>query len=104
MTTAIHGNQVHTITAGEAQQMIEQIQHGKIFRVDFVRRTDGGFRRMICRRGVSQNVNGVGQRYDPHEHDLVCVYDMQREGHRMIPLDAILSIKMFGVEYEVAAA
>ena len=103
MTTTIHSNEARSISAEEARRMIEQIQHGRIFRVDFVRRTDGRLRRMICRRGVLRGINGQGQRYDPQQHDLVCVYDMARRGFRMIPLDAILGIKMFGVEYQVAA-
>ena len=104
MTTTIDGNEIQTVSPGEARQMIEKIEHGKIFRVDFIRRTDGVHRRMVCRRGVSRGVNGMGQRYDPHEHDLVCVYDMERRGFRMIPLDAIIGIRVCGVEYEVAAA
>ena len=34
---------------------------GRIFKICFVKRTDGSFREMLCRTGVTINVNGSGQ-------------------------------------------
>ena len=51
---------------------------GKIFTVDFIKRTNGEPRTMNCRRNVQKGVKGVGLKFDPKEKDLLVVYDMQK--------------------------
>lgn len=74
---------------------------GKIFRVEFIKRTTGELRVMVARLGVSKDVKGVGLAFDPFAKGLLTAYDMQKEQYRMINLDAIVSLKLEGQEYEV---
>lgn len=60
------------------QEFIEQTSDGRIFTVDFVKRTDNTMRTMSCRRGVTKGVKGVGMSYDPQAKNLLTVYDMQK--------------------------
>jgi len=80
---------------------------GKIFTVEFYKRTDGSLRVMNCRRGVQKGVKGVGMAYNPAEKNLLVVYDMQKleEGKdekgafRMINLSDLKTLKMNGAVY-----
>ena len=72
---------------------------GRVFTVNFVKRTDGEVRTMNCRSGVSKGVTGVGRTFDPNEHGLMSVYDMQVRDYRMINLDHILTAQVDGTEY-----
>lgn len=76
----------------------DALRSGKIFSVVFDKRTTGDVRRMLCRGRVRYTAKGT-KPYDPRKHSLVVVYDMERQGWRSIPLDAILQIKTSGVTY-----
>ena len=58
-------------------------------------------RKMNCRKGVKKDVSGEGQKYDPASKDLICVRDVQKKAHRMIPLDSITAISITGRKYNV---
>ena len=73
---------------------------GKIFRIDFIKRTTGELRTMVCRIGVSKGITGEGLKFNPNKQGLQVVWDMQKENYRMINLDAVISIKLSGQEYE----
>ena len=49
---------------------------------------------MVCRFGVNKNLTGKGMSYDPLDRGMFCVYDMQKQGYRMIRVDAIDTIKI----------
>lgn len=68
---------------------------GRIFAVEFVKRSDGTLRMMNCRTGVSKGVKGVGS-YDAEEHNLIRVFDMHRNAFRTIPVEGIRRIKIDG--------
>lgn len=88
-------------------QFEKAVGGGKIFTVQFYKRTNGELRTMNCRRGVSKGVTGKGMAYDPRERDLLTVYDMQKinEGStekgafRMINLSDLVSLKFGGKEF-----
>lgn len=84
-----------------AKKKIEQIADGKIFTVFFIKKTDGTRRKMNCRKGVKKGVNGNGLKFNPADHNLVTVYDMQKQGHRMVNLETVYALRMEGVEYIV---
>lgn len=69
----------------------KQLSGGKIFTVTFVKK-DGSIREMNARLGVKKGVKGVGMSYDPIERGLLPVYDMQRDGFRMINCKTIKKI------------
>lgn len=83
------------------QEFVDRAREsGHIFAVEFVKRTDGTIREMLCRTGVTKGTSGGSMGYRPEDHGLLSVYDMQRAGFRSIPVDAILHLSMGGKRYE----
>lgn len=74
---------------------------GKVFRVEFIKRSTGELRVMHARIGVSKDVKGVGLAFDPFAKGLLTVYDMNKDAYRMINLDAVISLRVLGQEYKV---
>lgn len=89
------------------ETFFEKTEGGKIFTVEFIKRTNGELRTMNCRRGVQKGVKGVGLKFEPAEKDLLVVYDMQKieEGKdekgafRMINLADLVALRMDGKSY-----
>lgn len=82
------------------QQFVNRAREsGHIFAVEFVKRTDGSIREMLCRTGVTKGTKGGSMGYDPANHGLLSVYDMQKKGFRSIPVDAIQHLSMDGERY-----
>jgi hypothetical protein len=75
----------------------EMVADGKIFTVEFIKK-DGSLRKMNARLGVKKYVKGIGLSFDPAEKNLLPVFDMQKEGYRMINASTILRIKIGGKE------
>ena len=78
----------------------EAAQDGTIFSVDFIKRTTGEERHMVCRLGVKAHLKGGVKKFDDKEKNLLTVYDVQKNGYRSIPLDAIIRVKIHGKVYE----
>lgn len=74
------------------------VKNGKIFSVEFIKRTDGKIRRMVARTGVHSG--GGDLPYDPTIHNLITVYDMNKKGFRNIPVDNIISLRAGGKTYQ----
>lgn len=82
---------------------------GTFFRVDFIKRTDGSLRRMLCRTGVKPDNPGSGRRYRPSDHALVSVWDCgvaslgggKDSAYRQIPVDGITALRIRGTTYRV---
>ena len=77
-----------------------QCSGGKIFAVEFVKRSDSSLREMVCRLGVKAHLAGGEPAYDFNAKGLLPVYDMQN-GYRCIPLENITRIKIDGEWKEV---
>jgi len=90
-----------TITPSKAKEMMEK-SNGKIFTVCFIKKTDGKYREMNARIGVSVGVNGTGRNFKPGDYDLLGVYDMQKHAHRMVNLRQVVVLRMEDKEYRVA--
>jgi hypothetical protein len=78
----------------------EAAADGTIFSVTFRKRTDGTIREMVCRTGVKAHLKGGEKKFDDREKKLLTVYDVQKNGYRSIPLDAIIRVKIHGKVYE----
>jgi hypothetical protein len=90
------------ISITEAINKIQEAkQTGLVFGVTFVKRTNGEERDMNCRGGVKKGVTGVGMDYDPADHNLITVYDMQKGAFRHINCDTITRVTMNGVTFTV---
>lgn len=76
------------------------VRGGKIFSVTFIKK-NGEQRVMTARMGVSKGISGVGMKYNARERNLLPVYDMQKEGYRMINAETITSVRCQGVELKV---
>ena len=73
---------------------------GKIFSVRFIKK-DGTIRDMTCRLETDTGKVGTGVSPEKIDNPYICVYDMQKEGYRLINLQTIRSIKAEREEYLV---
>lgn len=88
----------------ELLELRKIVGDGKIFSVDFYKRSDGQLRRMVARTGVHKGLSGDGPAYDADKHNLLTVFDLQKRGYRMIPADAIVKLKAHGREIPLGVA
>ena len=75
------------------------VSDGKVFSVEFVRRSDGKRRTMQARLGVERALKGGKRAYDEAEHGLLTVFDMERKGYRSVPVEGIRALAVRGVRY-----
>jgi hypothetical protein len=73
---------------------------GKIFSATFVKK-DNTIREINCRLGVKKGLNGQGMRFNPIEKGLIPVYDMQKEGYRMININTLQELTFEGQTYQI---
>lgn len=66
---------------------------GRIFGATFIKRSDGSVRKGSFRLGVRKYLSGGELKYNPKDYDLISVFDMNKRGYRMIPLDAVMELK-----------
>ena len=74
---------------------------GKIFGVQFIKRTTGDVRNMSARLGVSKGVTGEGLKYDPESRQLMTVYDMHKKQYRMLNTETLSQLHIQGQEYSI---
>lgn len=73
---------------------------GRVFTALFTK-TDGTKRKMNCRIGVQKNLNGNGLAYNPADHNLITVFDMQLKDYRTLSLDRLIALQVNGEFYVV---
>ena len=78
------------------------VSDGAIFGVEFIKRSDGTLRKMVCCLGVRKHLKGGANAYDPKQHDLLCVFDMEKDGYRSIPVDAVRRLSVNGHTFSFA--
>lgn len=88
------------VNALQAYRLMKK-SSSKFFSLEFIKRTTGEPRTMVCRLGVTKGLKGGKLKFDPIEKDLLPVYDMQAKGFRSISLDSINWVKVGGVTYNV---
>jgi hypothetical protein len=87
------------ITRETAKKLIHD-NGGKIFGAKFTKK-NGDERTMQCRRGVSKHVKGEGLKYKPEDYNLINVFDMANDGHRMINIDTLNELTIGGTKHAV---
>jgi len=92
---------VATMTGAELLEFIRKGSRGRFFCIEFVKRTTGELRPMLCRYGVRKYVTGVGMAFNPNEQNLVVVWDVKKKAYRMIPLEGVVRVKVRGEWQEV---
>ena len=75
---------------------------GKIFTATIIKRTNGERRELNCRLGVKKYVTGEGLKFEPSNKNLIVVFDMQKNGYRMINIDGLEALKLDGEEFTIA--
>jgi len=78
---------------------ILQNTNGKIFRVTFTKRSTGETRILVGRLGVTSALKGGTMSYNPTDKGLMTVYDVQKKGYRMIPIEGLQEVRFQGVTY-----
>lgn len=73
---------------------LKKINYGRIFYVEFIKRTNGEKRKMVCRFNVKKDLKGVGLKFNPKKRDLISVYDMTKNEYRFINLREIRKLKL----------
>ena len=74
---------------------------GRVFGVQFIKRSTGEVRNMSARTGVAKYVTGEGLKFSPSKKNLIAIFDMNKQGYRMINLEGITSLRMNGSVMEV---
>jgi hypothetical protein len=85
--------------AKQIRMLIRQSQ-GRYFGVEFVKRTTGELRRMSARIGIDRT-NGSGMKYDPVKKNLMVVWDVVKDGYRMINLETVRALSIDCVRYTI---
>ena len=86
----------------EIEKVIQEIRaraEDTFFSVNFIKK-NGDLRKMVCRLNVKKGVKGVGMSYDPTSKGLLCVFDVVKNGFRMIVINTIQNIKIRGNRIE----
>ena len=84
---------------------------GKVFTVEFVKRTTGEVRKMNARTRVRNYVNGEGMKYNPSSKNLITVFDMalaktlpkdeRFKAYRHINIDGLINLWADKKYYEI---
>ena len=70
-----------------------------IFSAKFVKK-NGEVRDMVCRLNVKKHLKGGELKYDAKARNLLPVFDMQKEGYRMINISTLIQLKINGEVYK----
>lgn len=94
--------QVFKVTTEQAADIIRSTR-GRIFTVEFIKRTDMTIRVANGRLNVRKFLHGGTLRYSPMEKGLIPFFDMNLPGggggYRMINIQGIVSLKVNGIIY-----
>ena len=72
----------------------------EFFTVEFIKK-DKSLRKMNCRKGVKKHLKGGHLRFDPFKKGLLPVFDLQKQGYRMISLKSLVSLTFAKTRYEI---
>lgn len=82
------------------RSIIKELAGGTIFGCTFTKK-NGEVRDMTCRLGVKKHLRGGELPFCPVEKGLLPVYDLQKEGYRMINLNTITELRIGGNVYRL---
>ena len=93
-----------------AQQLLKEMQSGKLFSCEFIKRSNNERRTILARTGVKIGLTGSGSSYNFTEKNLLPVVDMNlynktkeiNKSRRAIPLDGVIWVQIGGVKYWVS--
>lgn len=89
-------NESLSFPAFNLRNLMALVSDGKVFGVEFIKRSTGELRRMNCRLGVTRHLKGGNKAYRASEKQLLTVFDMTNKGYRSIPLEGIQRVSVGG--------
>ncbi len=87
------------VTLFKAIDIIMSID-SQFFTVEFIKK-DKTVRSMNCRKEVKKHLKGGDLKYNPSKFNLLPVFDMHKQGYRMINLSSLTSLTFNGNRYEI---
>ena len=60
---------------------------------------DGTIRKMVCRNGVTKDLQGGELKYDARARKNAIVWDTKVKGYRTIPLKRLIDMRINGTEF-----
>jgi len=97
-------NDALNVPAFNLRNLTALVSDGKIFSVEFIKRTTGDLRRMTCRLGVTKHLKGGERAYSATEKQLLTVFDMEANSYRSIPVEGIQSVSVGGQVFDFGGA
>jgi hypothetical protein len=91
------------LTREQAVAIIEAT-NGKLFSVEFTKRTTGETRRMTARLGVRSHLRGGSKGYDAKAKNLITCFDMHANGYRNIAVEGLTRLLVDGTWRDVVDA
>ena len=90
-----------TITTDRAKELIHDT-NGRIFSSTFIKK-NGQHRLLTGRLKVSKGLkeDAKPSPYEPSKYNLVCVYDMTKQGYRMINFNTLLTLTINKTNYKI---
>ena len=96
----VRGTVMETLSRDKVHDFLRAL-NGKFFTVEFIKRTTGEVRSMRATTNYTSKLAGGDLKYDADAKKLIPVWDMDKQGFRSIPTDAVLIIKALGNTYSV---
>jgi hypothetical protein len=87
------------ITLFNAVDIILDIDN-EFFTVEFIKK-DNTLRKMNCRKGVKKHLKNGSLPYDPFKKGLLPVFDLHKQGYRMINIKSLVSLSFKGTKYNI---
>ena len=90
-----------TISTDQAKELIRET-NGQIFSSTFIKK-NGEHRLMTARLKVTKGLkeDAKPRPYEPSKYNLICVYDMNKKGYRMININTLLTITINKNKYTI---
>jgi hypothetical protein len=86
----------------EVMDLFAKLRRTKqVFRVDFIKRTTGELRTMLCQFGVKKHLKGGKAAYNPSKKNLFFIYSSDKQGYRSFGLNDALLLKHGGIVYNL---
>jgi len=85
----------------EIPSFLRHPANAKHFVVEFVKRSTGEIRVMNATTQYAEHLKGGELKYDIVEKGLLPVWDLDNQGFRSIPLDAVILIKVKNQKYTI---
>ena len=90
-----------TINTDKAKELIHET-NGQIFSSTFIKK-NGEHRLMTARLKVTKGLkeDAKPRPYEPSKYNLLCVYDMTKQGYRMLNFNTLLTITINKTNYKI---